>query len=96
MINEVSLEFQTSVRPVDPEIKSVLSDCSSKDSDNNIVSKIRNSVGIQYQNDINGNSQTCYVKDKEIYEYTYDLSVYVVNYNILKIMGGMAGLAYNK
>ena len=96
MINDVSLEFQTSVPPVDPEIKSVLSDCSSTDSDNKIVSKIRNSVGIQYRNDINGNAQTCYVKDKEIYEYTYDLSIYVVNYNILKIMGGMAGLAYNK
>jgi hypothetical protein len=90
MINEVSLDFETTIPPIDPEVESVLN----KNSDKNLIKKIRNSVGIEYQG--TDNNIMSYVKDKEIYEYTYDLNVYIVNYNILKIMGGMAGLSYNK
>ena len=42
----------------------------------------------------NSDDYLSYVKDKDIFQYTYNLNVYVVNYNILKIMSGMAGLAY--
>ena len=85
MINTVTLDFSTLVPPVDPEIATALgSDQASENS-----AKLRNSVGITV-----GQTAFPYVNDKQIYQYMYDLRVYVVNYNLLSIQGGMAGLSY--
>jgi hypothetical protein len=92
MINKVTLDFETSIPPIDPEISDVLNN----KSDPTTSAHIRNSFGIQSENmGSGGNDFLSYVTDKEIFQYTYNLNLYVVNYNVLKIMGGMAGLAYN-
>lgn len=93
MINKVTLDFQTTVPPIDPEIYEVLQ----KDNTSGEKSKkIINNYGIQLDKYNNiSREHLSYVKDKQIFEYTYKLRVYVVNYNILRIIGGMAGLAYN-
>lgn len=92
MVNKVTLDFVTSVPPIDPEIYQVLQDGNDDENSRNII----NSYGIQLDayNDIS-RDHLAYVKDKQIFEYTYQLRVYVVSYNMLKITGGMAGLAYN-
>jgi len=35
------------------------------------------------------------VNARDTYDDTWDVRVYAVNYNILRIMSGMAGLAYS-
>lgn len=83
MIKKTTLEFETLKPPIDPEIKSILEDCSISEERKQII---LNSFGIRSENNC--------VTDKDIFKYTYNLFVYVVNYNILKIVGGMGGLAY--
>jgi hypothetical protein len=93
MINKVTLDFQTTVPPIDPEIYEVLQQETTSDSKSQ---KIINSYGIQLDKYNNiSREYLSYVKDKQIFEYTYRLRVYIVNYNVLRIVGGMAGLAYN-
>ncbi len=92
MVNTVTLDFETSIPPIDPEISEVLNN----KSDPTTSAHIRNSFGIQLQNmNTGGQDFLSYVTDKEIFQYTYNLNLYVINYNVLKIMSGMAGLAYN-
>ena len=86
MINTVTLDFETLVPPIDPEIAQALHNTQEG---NAHTDQIRNSTGIKV-----GIEAFPFVEDKHIYQYTYDLSVYVVNYNILTIHGGMAGLSY--
>ena len=82
MISTVTLEIETQIPPLDPEIEKVLK-CEEMDEERKNL--ILNSLGIRENN--------C-VKDKQIFKYTYNLSVYIVNYNVLKIVSGMGGLAY--
>lgn len=85
MINTVTLDFSTIIPPIDPEINRALgSNESGIQSD-----RIRNSIGINV-----GSEPFPFVNDKHIYQYMFDLRVYVVNYNLLTIQGGMAGLSY--
>jgi len=85
MINTVALDFSTIIPPIDPEINRALgSNESGIQSD-----RIRNSIGINV-----GSEPFPFVNDKHIYQYMFDLRVYVVNYNLLTIQGGMAGLSY--
>jgi len=85
MINTVTLDFETLVPPIDPEINQVLINNNKTEMSN----RVRNSVGINI-----GTEAFPFVNDKQIYQYMYDLRVYVVNYNILSIQSGMAGLSY--
>jgi hypothetical protein len=93
MINKVTLDFQTTVPPIDPEIYDVLQH---DNTSGGKTQKIINSYGIQLDkyNSVS-REHLSYVKDKQIFEYTYNLRIYIVSYNILRIVGGMAGLAYN-
>jgi hypothetical protein len=86
MVSKVCLEFETIIPPIDPDIEEAMTD--------NICDKksIMNNLGIGYDEDTNN----CFIKDKHIYQYTFQLGVYVVNYNILKIVGGMGGVVYTK
>ena len=88
MIQSVSLDFETSIPPVDPEVAMVLQ---GKSGNPMTAAQIRNSYGIQQ-----GTGGDLEVTDRDIYQYTYTLNMYVINYNILKIIGGMAGLNYAK
>ena len=86
MVSNVSLVFQTLVPPIDPEVDKILCE--------NEIDPVKkkillNSLGIECNVEENNS-----VKDKQIYKYTYNLRVYAVNYNILKIVSGMGGLAY--
>ncbi len=91
MVNKLTLDFETTVPPIDPEISKVLNQTANPVT----AAHLKNSFGIKEQVATGNNDYLSYVTDKEIFQYTYNLDVYVVNYNVLKIMGGMAGLAYN-
>ena len=86
MVSNVSIDFQTLVPPIDPEVDDILGEQSI---DPEKKKFLLNSLGIECQID-----ETSCVKNKQIYKYTYNLRVYSVNYNILKIVSGMGGLAY--
>lgn len=86
MISNVSLDFETLVPPIDPEVDDLLNQ---QDIDPEKKKYLLNCLGI----DVELKEGSC-VRDKQIYKYTYNLRVYCVNYNILKIVAGMGGLAY--
>lgn len=85
MISSVSLDFNTQIPPIDPEVSKVLN---SKNLDEKKKKMIMNNIGIIYNN-----NRLC-VKDKVTYKYTYNLRCFIINYNILTITSGMAGLKY--
>lgn len=84
MIQTVHLDFSTTVPPVDPEVAMVLNGKQGSQA----VGHIHGKYGLS--------SSGCptHVTDREIFQYTYGCDVFVVGYNLLKIIGGMAGLAY--
>lgn len=90
MINSVVLDFKTKKPPIDPDIKKILE----SDNIDTINNKIKNSIGVGYKGTGN-NEYLKYITDGNVYQYTYNLEVFIVNYNILKIMGGMGGLSFN-
>ena len=91
MVSKVSLDFETIQPPIDPEIEHILKNYN--DLGTNIdKKKIINNLGLEY----NEETDSPFIKDKQIYKYTYQLGVFVVSYNILKIVGGMGGLTYTK
>jgi hypothetical protein len=95
MISDVSLEFQTLVPPLDPEIENILKNknININGNRNKCDNKaLMNSLGLSFDEQ----SNNTFIKDKQIYKYTYQLDVYVISYNILKIVSGMGGLAYTK
>jgi len=85
MISKFSIEFNTIKPPMDPEIDKILCNQNIKDEDK---AELINKLGLRFD------KKTRTLSDKQVYKYTFDLRVYIVNYNILKIASGMGGLAY--